>query len=131
MSWSYKHHQSNIVEVLIEGMTDAHDLKSLTTEIIQMEKDKGIKLFLLDCTTLELDASVSLIDIYNLPASQYIDEGADRSAKVALIHAESPTTEQAIEFYELVCQNRGWMVEAFSDRDAAHEWLTAGHISNS
>ena len=130
MPWSYEHHQqSDVVEVLFEGVIDTHDLKSLTTELIQMEKDKGVNRFLLDCTTMELDASVSLIDVYNLPAKQYLEEEADRFAKVAVMHAESHNTDHAIDFYEMVCQNRGWLVEAFSDRDAALAWLASGTSS--
>ncbi len=128
MSWTYEHHkQSRLIQVVMQGTSDNHDLHSLTTEIIQMEKDKGIKRILLDCTSMEFDASVSLIDIYKIPTRQFIEEGADRSVKLAVIHPESRAADQLINFFEMVCQNRGWLVEAFSDTDAAHEWLASGH----
>ena len=76
---------------------------------------------------MKLDAT--LVDIFNLPTKQYLEEGADRSARVALLLPTPPKEREAVEFYETACRNRGWNVRSFDERPAAIDWLTGGSES--
>ena len=128
MPWAYEHNPANeIVEVTFSGSTSGSDLRELTSELIQLEKDSGVNRILID--TAEMEISASLVDIFNLPAKQYIEEGADRRARVAVLLPTSDREKEAVQFYKMVCSNRGWRVQVFPERQDAIRWLTDGNAS--
>ena len=51
----------------------------------------------------------------------YKDLGLDRSVRTAIVYRE---LNNDYEFYENVCQNRGWDIKIFTDYDAAIDWLS-------
>ena len=123
MTWTYSiNATSRIAEVAYAGDTTACDLKESTSKFIALEKEKGINRFLID--TSEMVLSASILDIHNLPDMQYIEEEADRSGRVALMLPSSPREKEAVKFYETVCKNRGWDVQAFTEKQEAINWLT-------
>ena len=128
MPWNYKHNPTlEIVEVAYRGTITARDLRDSTSELIALQKRKGLNRFLVDTTEMELDAS--LADVYDLPAKQYEEEGADREGQLAIILPASPREKEAVQFYETTCKNRGWKVHAFSDRQGAISWLAGSSSS--
>ena len=123
MFWSYTHNPSKqIVEVVFSGDICADDLKDATSALISLEKDKALNRFLVD--TREMKLSASLVDVYNLPVKQYVEEGADPNGRVALVLSRSSKEKEAGQFYETVCKNRGWDVQAFLELEDAVNWLT-------
>ncbi len=129
MPWTYKHNPTlQIVEVAYAGVITARDLRESTSEFIALEKEKGMNQFLIDTT--EMKFTGSLVDIYDLPTKQYLEEEADRHGRVAVVLSTSPREIEVVEFYETVCRNSGWMVRVFSERQEAVIWLTSGASSN-
>ena len=129
MPWTYEHNQTlQLVEVVYKGYITASDLRESTSEFIALEKEKGLNRFLINTTEMKLDSS--LMDIYKLPTEQYIEENADRQGRVAIVPPTCPRTKGAVRFYETVCKNRGWIVQVFSERQAAVDWLTGSSSSN-
>ena len=123
MTWTYQHNPDlAIIEVAFVSNTSARDLQECTSKMIAIEKEEGVNRFLVDSRKMQLDAS--LLDVHEIPAEQYVVEQADRDGKVALILSTARFEHQAGMFYRDACQNRGWMVEAFADRQAALDWLT-------
>ena len=120
--WEYKHNSTlQIIEVVYSGRITARDLRESTSELIALEKDKGINKFLVDTSAMNLAAS--LMDVYELPEKQYLDENADRRGLVALLLPISQREKEVARFYETDCKNRGWNVQTFSNRDDAVGWL--------
>lgn len=123
MAWRYTINQElRFVEVAYVGKTTAQDLKESTSEFITLQKEKGINRFLIDTSEMELAAA--LVDVYNVPDKQYVEEQADRRGCVAVILPASTKEREAAEFYETVCINRGWDVKNFLERQGAVNWLT-------
>ena len=123
MPWSYEYNSTfDVIEVAYRGSTSNQDLQESTSKFIDIEHEKGINRFLVDTSDMELEAT--LLDVHDIPETQYEVEGADREGKVALILSTSRFERQAGLFYRDACQNRGWLVEAFSDRKEAMDWLT-------
>ena len=123
MPWTYKHNPTlQIVEVVYSGEITARDLRESSSAFIALEKEKGINWFLVDATKMKLAAS--LLDVYDLPTKQYLEEEADRLGRVAVILPSCSKAKEAVQFYETVCRNRGWMVQTFSRRQEAVDWLT-------
>lgn len=124
MPWAYKDSPTlMIVDVAFTGEVAAHDLRECTSTLISLEKDKGRNKFLIDTT--EMVFAASFTDLYDLPTKQYQEEGADRQARMAVILSTSPKEQEAAEFYELVCQSSGWLVQTFPERQPAVNWLTS------
>jgi hypothetical protein len=129
MPWTYKQNlKLQIVEAKFSGTTTARDLQECTSELIALEKEKGMNRFLVDATGMEYAGS--LVDVYNLPSKQYLEEGADVGGRVAVLFPASPDDKEAVQFYETVCVNRGWDVRAFSERQEAMTWLTRSTTSS-
>ena len=129
MPWRYDiDPDQQIVELTYTGDITKRDLSESVSECIALEENKGLNRFLVD--TIEMLSVSSLMDVYDLPAKQYVEENADRLGRVALIPPKSSRAREAVRFYETVCQNRGWMVQVFEERHAATEWLTYRTVSN-
>ncbi len=122
MPWTARHDPSrDIVELVCGGTMTASDLHGATTRCILLSKQKGSIKFLIDAAAIELAASI--FDLYDLPSRQYVEEGADRLSRIAVILPTDPKELDSVKFYELACKNRGWRVESFPDRDGALSWL--------
>lgn len=129
MPFTYEHNRTlQIVEVWYSGKVTARDLQEATSQLIALEKEPCVNRFLVDAEAAEFSAS--LADLFNLPTKQYIEEGAERSGRVACLLPTSPKEKQAMEFYETVCRNRGWMVQVFAQRQDAIDWLTGSASAN-
>lgn len=122
MTWTYDYDSKKmIVELTYSGDTSARDLKDSTSELIAFGEKKGVSLVLIDTTDMKYRSS--LVDIYDLPAKQYVNENANRLGRTALILPTCTKSREAAKFYETVCRNRGWMVRAFPTRMEAMDWL--------
>ena len=129
MPWIYEHNPTlQIIEVVYAGDITARDLRESNSEFIALEKEKGMNRFLVDATGMKLDAN--LVDLYNIPTQQYVEEKADRQGRVAVLLPTSTRAKKAVEFFETVCRNRGWLVQVFSERQKALDWLTFSSPSN-
>jgi hypothetical protein len=125
MPYSVKHDPvQGIVEVTLTGPITGADLRAATTECTSLQKQTGATRFLIDANGW--DVSASLVDIYEIPTVQYWREGLDRHSLIATIFPGSASGQQAANFYETVCQNRGWHARVFPDRQGAVAWLRAG-----
>ena len=124
MPWAYQIKPDiHIVEVSYQGTITASELEQSTAELIALEKREGLTRFLIDVETMELASTASLFDVLNLPARQYVEEGADRSGRVAVLLSESSQARDAARFYETACLNRGWSARVFREREQAISWL--------
>ena len=129
MPWSYDYNSKlQIVEVVYEGQITADDLSESTSKHIELEHKKGWNRFLVDATKMKM--ATSIMAVYDLPAKQYIEEKADRQGCVAVLLPEDTIAKEAVEFYETVCRNRGWMVQVFSERQAAIDYLNRSRTAN-
>jgi hypothetical protein len=122
MPWTYEYNSTlQIVDVIHTGKVTAHELRESVSEFIRLEEEKGLNRFFIDATEMELASS--LIDIYDMPTKQFIEQKADRMGRVAIIPPSNPKTKEDVRFFETVCKNRGWMVNIFTNRETAVKWL--------
>jgi hypothetical protein len=124
MPWTVTYDPTDdLVEVIYDGPVAASDLREATTRCIALGRERGSLRFLVDAERLELNASI--FDLYELPARQYLAEGADRRSRVAVVAPADPRQRESVQFYQLASRNRGWLVEVFDNRDDAVGWLLA------
>ena len=122
MPWSYQYDSKmQILEGAFTGVTNAQDIHALTTKFISLEKEVAISGILIDTT--EMKADFTLMDVYDLPTKQYIEEDADRNVRVAVIASSSSREMELARFYETVSRSGGWKVRTFAERQKAMNWL--------
>jgi hypothetical protein len=111
-----------IVEIIHTGVLKSVNLQSATDDGIAVLMDTGADNVLID--TSNLVSVENLFDLYELPA-QYSDADLSREIKIALVSPKTSEARAAAQFYDNVCNNRGWLVRPFEDHGAAIEWLTS------
>ena len=123
MTYQLRHHSEvNIYEIRFLERVTNDDIVSATSESIQLEKNQGIDRFLVDSTGSEF--SFSYPDLYEVITRQYVEEDADRYAKVGVVLHNSQREDDLLKFYERVSRSKGLLVKAFMNRREAIEWLT-------
>ncbi len=110
-----------VIEVTFDGVISGADLKGATTEGISLSRLTGVTKALINANGC--DVTASLMDIYDLPAERYADEGMLRGTRIAVILPTSMSGRQAAHDYEIFCVNRGWNVHVCPDHSAAVDWL--------
>ena len=110
-----------IVEVTFTGSVTGADLREATTKCSTLQKQTGATRFLVDGN--QWDVIASFVDIYDLPAEQYLNEEVYRESRIAVVLPTSERSLYAAQFYETACQNRGWNAKVYPDRQSALDWL--------
>lgn len=123
MPYGVKHlPEFDAIQVAFYGVVTGADLKGATTEGISLAKLTGATKALIDANGCEVIAS--LMDIYDLPADQYSNQGLVPATPIAVILPTSVSGRQAAHDYALFCHNRGWNVRICPEHQAAIDWLT-------
>ena len=122
MPYAIKHvPELKMIEVVLTGVITGADLNRATTECVSLQKQTGVTTFLIDANGWEVTASP--IDIFDLPARQYREEGVKRESRIAVIRPTSSSAREAARTYETMCRNRGWQARICQDRQSAINWL--------
>lgn len=109
------------VEYIFQGPTSGSDIKQATSIGIALCKERHSNRYLINGVDMEVTASV--VELFELPTRQYVEEGLDRQSYIALVLPKNPKSVEDARFYESACFNRGWIVQLFEDRDTAIKWL--------
>lgn len=122
MAWSSKFKSElGIVETVYRGPTTRTDIRKGTTAAISAAKQAGTTRYLVDVA--DMDLAATMMDLYDLPASQYESDQLDRRSRIAILSPKDERAREATRFYEVACVNRGWSVKVFADREEAMGWL--------
>lgn len=110
-----------ILQCTYEGQVNDVEFEEATIKAITLAKGNNTNLFLID--TLKWEGGATIVGLYKLP-TLHDELSADRYGRVALISPPSDTPEEeAANFYETVCRNRGWNVKIFQNKPEAISWL--------
>jgi hypothetical protein len=110
-----------IAEITLTGDISGNDLREVTSECITLQKLTGIKRFLVDANGWEVVAS--FLDVYEIAETQYQAEGLHRHSHIAVVLPTALSAQVAANFYETVCQNRGWNAVVHRNSQSALDWL--------
>ena len=127
MPFTVKHDSVlSVVEVVFSGMITGDNLREATDRCITLQKQMGVTSFLIDINGWDLAASV--IDLYDLPATQYRNQALSRNTRIAVLLPVSENVQEAARFYENACRNRGWNALICQDRQGALGWLASAAV---
>ena len=125
MPWTVAYDSElGIVDGRYIGRVTDDDFKKATAKAIGLAKANNTNRFLIDDSKWEGGASV--LGLFELPKIHEELE-ADRTSRAALVLPPPSSTAEMrdVQFYETVCRNRGWHVQAFLEREEAIEWSTS------
>jgi hypothetical protein len=123
MPWSVTYNSSlDLVEEVFSGLVTAAEFREAASKRISLEKETGATKILNDVSKVEVDASI--MDVFNFPNKQYVQEGSNRKVRMALVMPLHNKSREIAEFFVTACLNRGWQVKEFSDRQEAIDWLS-------
>jgi hypothetical protein len=124
MTWGIKENPGTArTELVYSGCLTKHDIEATATKALALAVQAGSGRFLKDLGKVET-LDLTTIDIYNLP-ERWRSLKANRGNREAILAPDSSAIMNDILFYETACQNRGWQVKIFSQRQDAIEWLLA------
>ena len=121
LKWTISHlPDENIIHIVTSGQATVEELDKMAKQAKETSEQTGSTLFLIDHrkTTVKLQT----IDIYDRP--EYLDTiEFPRQSQIAQVCHESELKN--FQFFEVVSQNRGYMVRVFMDINKARQWLLA------
>lgn len=105
MTWTARYlDEEEFVELAYTGETTSEDLLAPTVHCLEPAKASGTCRFLVEGSRMRLIASMGAIP---RPLEElYVEPGADRDSWVAVVRPEDADSQDAVRFYEMVCDNR-------------------------
>jgi len=120
-SWlaEYLPEKKMVASIMSGAITDT-DAKSQSEEVIRLLKDHEAELVLIDCR--EAISEMSYAVLYWMPKF-YLQLGAPRSTRIAVVLPAVPHRLESFQFYALACRNAGYNLRLFETRQMAEAWL--------
>lgn len=112
--------EDQVVLLIWRGKTSNYDVRLATQKSHEISKAHRCHSILVDAR--ELEPMMSIYEIYDLPKF-YEASGVPRTTRIAVLAPAKETILRDLLFYETVCQNNGFSVRTFHDRESAHRWL--------
>lgn len=108
------------IEVTYSGTVTDDEYRRAIGEFIKFNSEKNCLLVLTDLR--EMTVTPSILNVYD-SVNLFEKMGIDNRTSEALILQENKFVEKNIKFYENACQNRGYNVRIFYNREDAIAWL--------
>lgn len=108
------------IEVTYSGTITDIEFRNAIAEFIRFNAEKKCLLVLTDLR--EMTVTPSILNVYD-SINMFEKMGIDNRTSEALILPENKFVEKNIRFYENACQNRGYNVRIFYNREDALQWL--------
>ena len=125
MPWTVEYDlELGIVDGRYVGRVTDDDFKEATAKAVGLAQANNTNRFLIDDS--EWEGGASVLGLFELPTI-YKELDTDRTSRAALV-LPPPSRKAEVrdaQFFETVCQNRGWNVRVFRKREEAIEWLTS------
>ncbi|HRJ86025.1 MAG TPA: hypothetical protein PK753_10160 [Ignavibacteria bacterium] len=108
------------IEIKYTGTVSDSEYKSAIAEFIKFNSEKRCLLVLTDLR--EMKVTPSILNVYD-SINMFEKMGIDTRTSEALIIPRNKFVEDNVKFYENACQNRGYNVRIFYNREDAITWL--------
>lgn len=110
----------NRIEVTYSGTITESDYRKAIIDFVNFNSEKKCLLVLTDLRDMVVTPSIlNVYDSINL----FEKMGIDKKTSEALIMPENKFAADNIKFYETACQNRGYNVKIFYNKEDAINWL--------
>lgn len=121
MPWTVDYNADRgLITVTNVGVMSREAYHEEITRCKQLSDQHDVKRFLVD--DLQLEPSLKLMELYDFP-DLYERMGVDHKSRIAVVAQPSPAKKHKFDFFETICQNRGFSVKVFNDKDNALAWV--------
>jgi len=122
MAWRVLYNSTtDVAELINEGAVTSKDLFDGVMACYHLGIEKGSLKFLADSSKREKFKG-SIFDYYKVP-EMFAKMPEIRRARIAVLLPTGKCFDAGVRFFETVCLNRGYLVQTFTTRHAAEEWL--------
>lgn len=108
------------IEVTYSGAISESDYKQAIIDFVKFNSEKKCLLVLTDLR--DMIVTPSILNVYD-SINMFEKMGIDKKTSEALIMPENKFAADNIKFYETACQNRGYNVKIFYNKEDAVKWL--------
>ncbi len=108
------------IEVNYSGTITESEYGDAIREFVKFNAEKKCLLVLTDLR--EMTVSPSILNVYD-SINMFEKMGIDKNTSEALIIPENKFAADNVKFYETACQNRGYNVRLFYNKEDAIKWL--------
>ena len=121
MAWQMQNlPEQGIILVKNSGYLTYQDFKDQSRDMAILSEATHVLRILTDHT--EMRTCMNMADIYEFPKI-YREAGLSSRSKIAVLISTKDTRIDDYKFYEIVCQNRGYLSKVFFKYEDALEWL--------
>lgn len=113
--------KDGVLWVKATGTRSFENVLAISKDIMAACTEHEVKKVLLDVRALK--GRLSTMESYEIP-DKYFPKIRDRSVVDRTAIVDWKEADGRAPFFELVAENRGFMIRIFSDTDQAIEWLT-------
>lgn len=113
----------DVVVSTIRGYATTEDLMASAIARISLGQEKGTNHFVLDTRGFLPSSRSSFEAIYETVTKSYPTMFVDRTTKLAVIPPESDDARWFMDFFQSMCDSRGWNAREVEDWDAARAWF--------
>ncbi|MDJ0908021.1 MAG: hypothetical protein QNI99_02440 [Woeseiaceae bacterium] len=113
----------DVVVSTIRGYATTEDLMASAVARISLGQEKGTTNFVLDTRGFLPSDRASFEAIYETVTKSYPTMFVDRSTKLAVIPPESDDARWFMDFFQSMCDSRGWNAREVANRGEARAWF--------
>ncbi len=113
----------DVVVSTIQGYATTEDLMASAIARISLGQEKGTTNFVLDTRGFLPSDRASFEAIYETVTRSYPTMFVDRSTKLAVIPPESDDARWFMDFFQSMCDSRGWNAREVANWDEARTWF--------
>ncbi len=122
--WRIEYDEENHVVVsTLWGPMTSQQLMESAHDRIRMGKERGTLHYVLDVSRFVATDRASFEAIFDIVTKSYPEMFVDRETRIACIPSADKDTRWFMEFFQTLCDSRGWVLHAVSDHEAALAWL--------
>lgn len=113
----------HVVVSTISGYATTDDLMASAIARISLGQEKGTTHFVLDTRGFLPSDRASFEAIYETVTKSYPTMFVDRTTKLAVIPPEADNARWFMDFFQSMCDSRGWNARKVADWDEARAWF--------
>ncbi len=113
-----------VVSTIWGRMTD-QELLAAAADRIRLGNEKGTSDFILDVSDFEANDRSTFESVFEIVTRSYPEMNATPEARIAFIRSKDEASQWFVEFFQNMCDSRGWLLYEVPDHDSAHAWFKA------
>ena len=113
-----------VVSTLWGRMAD-QELMAAAADRIRLGNEKGTSNFILDVSRFQANDRSTFESVFEIVTRSYPEMNATSEARIAFIPSSDEGSRWFVDFFQNMCDSRGWTLHEVADHAEAYAWLSA------